>query len=63
MENKTEKTLYKIRYVGDECDFFEKNKIYLCVGQIVEGPQKGALFVINEHGVDYAYCAEDFERV
>lgn len=63
MENKTERTLYKIRYIGDECDFFEKNKVYLCVGEIVEGPQKGSLFVINEQGVDYVYSAEKFERI
>ena len=63
MENKTERTLYKIRYVGENCDFFEPNKIYLCVGEIVEGPQKGSLFVINEMGEDYLYDSEKFERV
>ncbi|MBR1537078.1 MAG: hypothetical protein IJ630_09085 [Treponema sp.] len=63
MENKTEKTLYKIRYVGEACDYFEKDKVYLCVGEIVSGPQKGSLFVINEYGVDYVYSAENFERV
>ncbi|MCR4823358.1 MAG: hypothetical protein K5873_10875 [Treponema sp.] len=63
MENKTERTLYKIRYVGEECDFFEPGKTYLCVGEVVEGPQKGSLFVINEKGVDYCYSPENFERV
>ena len=63
MENKTERTLYKIRYVGEACDFFERDKIYLCVGEVVAGPQKGSLFVINEQGVDYLYDAESFERV
>ncbi len=63
MENKTERTLYKIRYVGNECDYFERDKIYLCVGEIVDGPQKGSLFVINELGVDYVYSSADFERV
>ena len=63
MENKTERTLYKIRYVGEACDFFERDKIYLCVGEVVDGPQKGSLFVINEQGVDYLYGAESFERV
>ncbi|MBQ4377652.1 MAG: hypothetical protein II821_00430 [Treponema sp.] len=63
MENKTERTFYKIRYIGEECDYFEKNKVYLCVGEITSGPQKGSLFVINEQGVDYAYKPENFERV
>ena len=63
MENKTERTLYKIRYVGEACDFFERDKIYLCVGEVVDGPQKGSLFVINEQGVDYLYDAKSFERV
>ncbi|MBQ9206371.1 MAG: hypothetical protein IJ158_06615 [Treponema sp.] len=63
MENKTERTFYKIRYIGEECDYFEKDKIYLCVGEVVDGPQKGSLFVINEFGIDYLYKAESFERV
>ena len=63
MENKTERTLYKIRYVGEACDYFEKDKIYLCVGEIVEGPQKGSLFVINDFGEDYVYSPERFVRV
>lgn len=61
--NKTERTLYKIRYVGDANDYFEPNKIYLCVGEVVEGPQKGSLFVINEMGENYLYRSENFERV
>ena len=63
MENKTERMLYKIRYIGEECDFFEPKKIYLCVGEIVAGPQKGSIFVIDERGVDYAYSPDNFERV
>jgi len=63
MENKTERTFYKIRYVGEACDYFERDKIYLCVGEITDGPQKGSLFVINDFGVDYVYSAERFERV
>jgi len=63
MENRTERTLYKIRYVGNACDYFERDKIYLCVGEVVDGPQKGSLFVINELGVDYLYNSEDFERL
>ena len=63
MENKTERAFYKIRYVGEDCDFFEPNKIYLCVGEVVAGPQKGSIFVIDERGVDYLYKAENFERV
>lgn len=63
MENKTERTLYKIRYVGEECDFFEPNKVCLCVGEVVEGPQKGSLFVINEKGEDYLYSSENFKRI
>lgn len=61
--NRTERTLYKIRYIGEACDYFKKDKIYLCVGEIVEGPQKGSLFVINEFGEDYVYSPERFERV
>ena len=63
MVNKTERTFYKIRYVGEDCDYFERNKIYLCVGEITDGPQKGSIFVINEYGVDYAYSPERFVRV
>lgn len=63
MENKKERTLYKIRYVGEACDYFEKDKIYLCVGEIVDGPQKGSLFVINDYGVDHVYPASSFELV
>lgn len=63
MENKTERTFYKIRYVGEECDYFERNKIYLCVGEILEGPQKGSIFVINENGEDRVYTAKNFERI
>ncbi|MBB5227070.1 hypothetical protein [Treponema ruminis] len=63
MENKTERTLYKIRYIGDACDYFERDKIYLCVGEIIDGPQKGSIFVINEYGVDHLYASKDFERV
>ena len=63
MQSKTERTLYKIRYVGDACDYFERDKIYLCVGEIVSGPQKGSIFVINDYGVDYVYSSADFERV
>ncbi len=62
-ENKIERTIYKIRYIGDDCNFFEHDKIYLCVGEIKSGPQKGSLFVINELGVDYVYSAENFEKV
>jgi len=62
-ENKTERTIYRLRYVGKACDSFERDKIYLCVGEIVEGPQKGNIFVINEKGVDYVYSPESFERV
>ena len=63
MANKSERTFYKIRYVGEACDYFERDKIYLCVGEITDGPQKGSIFVINEHGVDYAYSPERFVRV
>lgn len=63
MENKTERTFYKIRYVGGASEFFEKDKVYLCVGEIVAGPQKGSIFVINERGEDYVYSPENFERV
>lgn len=63
MENKTERTLYKIRYVGEACDYFERDKIYLCVGEVVDGPQKGSLFVINELGQDYIYSPEGFVRI
>ncbi|MBQ9908295.1 MAG: hypothetical protein IJM48_00675 [Treponema sp.] len=63
MENKTERTLYKIRYVGEACDYFERDKIYLCVGEVVDGPQKGSLFVINELGQDYIYSSERFVRI
>ncbi len=61
--NKKERTIYKLRYVGEASKFFEKDKIYLCVGEIKSGPQKGSLFVINELGVDYVYSAENFEKV
>ena len=63
MENKTERTLYKIRCVGEACDYFERDKIYLCVGEVVDGPQKGSLFVINELGQDYIYSSERFVRI
>lgn len=62
-ENKTERTLYKIRYVGGASEFFERDKIYLCVGEVVDGPQKGSIFVINKLGVDYLYSAENFVRM
>ena len=55
-------------YIKSEQEYFsgprfEKDKIYLCVGEVVDGPQKGSLFVINEFGIDYLYKAESFERV
>ena len=62
-ENKKERVFYKIRYVGEPCEFFEPGKIYLCVGEIVAGPQRGSIFVINEKGVDYVYSPDEFERV
>lgn len=62
-ENKTERTLYKIRYVGHDCDFFEHNKIYLCTGEITGGGQKGSIFVINELGENYVYSPDLFEKV
>ena len=31
--------------------------------EVVDGPQKGSLFVINEQGVDYLYRSECFERI
>ena len=63
MENKTERTFYKLRYIGEESDYFEKNKIYLCVGEVVDGPQKGSIFVINELGFNYINSPKNFVRV
>ncbi|MBQ0052232.1 MAG: hypothetical protein KBT11_09270 [Treponema sp.] len=62
-DNKTEKVFYKIRYIGHDSDYFEHNKIYLCTGEIVEGSQKGSIFVINELGENYVYSSEMFEKV
>lgn len=62
-ENKTERTIYKIRYIGEDSNYFEHNKIYLCVGEIKSGPQKGQLFVINELGEDHVYSPESFRKV
>ena len=62
-ENKTERLLYKIRYIGHDCDYFENNKIYLCTGEVTEGDQKGSLFVINELGENYLYSPSLFEKV
>ncbi len=62
-ENKTERTLSKIRYIGHDCDFFEHNKIYLCTGEITGGGQKGSIFVINELGENYVYSPDLFEKV
>lgn len=62
-ENKTERTFYKIRYIGNDCDYFAHNRVYLCTGEIVEGTQKGSIFVINELGENYVYSSELFEKI
>ena len=61
--NKRKRLLEKVRYIGESCAALDANGIYLCVGEIEEGPQKGWLYIINKFGEDYVYAPERFEKV
>lgn len=62
-ENKKIRRITKVRYIGKSSDALNCGTEYLCVAQIVEGPQKGYLSVINNNGEDYVYAPENFEVV
>lgn len=50
----------KVRYTGETTLSLDKNGVYLCLGELLEGPQTGYLIIVDESKEDYVYAPDEF---
>lgn len=53
----------KVKFTGETCLSLDHNGIYLCLGKILNEPQKGYLIIIDESKEDYVYAPDYFEFI
>ena len=63
MGTKARRINKKVRYLGKTNLSLDHNGIYECLGEILDGPTKGSLIIIDESKEDYLYAPEQFEFI